>query len=61
MTQIDLGANSKVAVLVDCDNTSPEILEYALRVFARSGAWCCAAAMATTAHWPTGSKRRWSG
>lgn len=27
----------RVAVLVDCDNTSPEILEYALRVVARFG------------------------
>ena len=25
----------RVAVLVDCDNTSPEILEYALRVVAQ--------------------------
>lgn len=28
---------SRVAVLVDCDNTSPEILEYALRVVAQFG------------------------
>lgn len=27
----------RVAVLVDCENTSPEILEYALRVVARLG------------------------
>lgn len=27
-------AESRVAVLVDCDNTTPEILEYALRVVA---------------------------
>ena len=27
----------RVAVLVDCDNTSPEILEYALRVVAQFG------------------------
>lgn len=28
---------SRVAVLVDCDNTTPEILEYALRVVAKYG------------------------
>ena len=28
---------SRVAVLVDCDNTTPEILEYALRVVAQFG------------------------
>lgn len=28
---------SRVAVLVDCDNTSPEVLEYALRVVAQFG------------------------
>ena len=30
-------AESRVAVLVDCDNTTPEILEYALRVVAQFG------------------------
>lgn len=30
-------AESRVAVLVDCDNTTPEILEYALRVVLRRG------------------------
>lgn len=30
-------ADSRVAVLVDCDNTTPEILEYALRVVAQFG------------------------
>ena len=30
-------AEKRVAVLVDCDNTSPEILEYALRVVAQFG------------------------
>lgn len=30
-------AESRVAVLVDCDNTSPEILDYALRVIAQFG------------------------
>jgi uncharacterized protein (TIGR00288 family) len=30
-------AGDRVAVLVDCDNTSPEILEYALRVIAQFG------------------------
>ncbi len=29
--------DSRVAVLVDCDNTTPEILEYALRVVAKYG------------------------
>jgi uncharacterized protein (TIGR00288 family) len=37
MTTIDSGANAKVAVLVDCDNTSPEILEHSLRVVAQFG------------------------
>ncbi|HEY4081277.1 MAG TPA: NYN domain-containing protein [Burkholderiaceae bacterium] len=37
MAQIDSGADSRVAVLVDCDNTTPEILEYALRVVAQFG------------------------
>jgi len=30
-------SGDRVAVLVDCDNTSPEILEYALRVIAQYG------------------------
>lgn len=30
-------AEARVAVLVDCDNTSPEVLEYALRVVAQFG------------------------
>ena len=30
-------SDSRVAVLVDCDNTTPEILEYALRVVAKYG------------------------
>lgn len=33
----DSSANGRVAVLVDCDNTTPEILEYALRVVAQFG------------------------
>lgn len=34
----DNGSNEdRVAVLVDCDNTSPEILEYALSVVAQFG------------------------
>ncbi|MDC8773348.1 NYN domain-containing protein [Roseateles albus] len=33
----DSGTDSRVAVLVDCDNTTPEILEYALRVVAQFG------------------------
>lgn len=37
MTTIEAGADAKVAVLVDCDNTSPEILEHALRVVAQFG------------------------
>ena len=32
-----LNAEARVAVLVDCDNTTPEILEYALRVVAQFG------------------------
>lgn len=32
-----LPLESRVAVLVDCDNTSPEILDYALRVVAQFG------------------------
>jgi uncharacterized protein (TIGR00288 family) len=32
-----LPGESRVAVLVDCDNTSPEILEFALRVVAQFG------------------------
>src|SRR5574339_673559 len=31
------GGETRVAVLVDCDNTTPEILEYALRVVAQFG------------------------
>lgn len=31
------GQDARVAVLVDCDNTTPEILEYALRVVAQFG------------------------
>jgi uncharacterized protein (TIGR00288 family) len=33
----DHGNDSRVAVLVDCDNTSPDILEYALQVVAQFG------------------------
>lgn len=32
----DHGDNGSVAVLVDCDNTSPEVLAYALQVVAES-------------------------
>jgi uncharacterized protein (TIGR00288 family) len=31
------GSDTRVAVLVDCDNVSPEVLEYALRVVAQFG------------------------
>lgn len=37
MNQHEASSDSKVAVLVDCDNTTPEILEYALRVVAQFG------------------------
>lgn len=37
MGQFEPGTDSRVAVLVDCDNTTPEILEYALRVVAQFG------------------------
>ncbi|WP_343622172.1 NYN domain-containing protein [Roseateles puraquae] len=37
MASIDPGTDSRVAVLVDCDNTTPEILEYSLRVVAQFG------------------------
>ncbi|MCH8181256.1 MAG: hypothetical protein IIA02_15970 [Proteobacteria bacterium] len=33
----DHGNDSRVAVLVDCDNTSPDILEHALQVVAQFG------------------------
>lgn len=33
----DHGENNQVAVLVDCDNTSPEVLAYALQVVAQFG------------------------
>ena len=32
-----LADEARVAVLVDCDNTTPDILEYALRVVAQFG------------------------
>lgn len=35
--QLKSEAETRVAVLVDCDNTTPEILEYALRVVAKFG------------------------
>ena len=38
MTQVQAPqSESRVAVLVDCDNTSPEVLEHALRVVAQFG------------------------
>lgn len=37
MAQVTAGMDSRVAVLVDCDNTTPEILEHALRVVAQFG------------------------
>jgi hypothetical protein len=36
-SRADLSNDSRVAVLVDCDNTSPEILEYALQMVAQFG------------------------
>ena len=37
MSSPHISAEPRVAVLVDCDNTNPEILEYALRVVAQFG------------------------
>lgn len=37
MTGQSTAGEARVAVLVDCDNTTPEILEYALRVVAQFG------------------------
>ena len=37
MDNIQINGDSRVAVLVDCDNTTPEILEYALKVIAKFG------------------------
>lgn len=37
MSAPHISVEPRVAVLVDCDNTSPEILEYALRVVAQFG------------------------
>lgn len=37
MGQLDLETDQRVAVLVDCDNTMPEVLEHALRVVAQFG------------------------
>jgi uncharacterized protein (TIGR00288 family) len=37
MSVSDAGRETRVAVLVDCDNTTPEILEFALRVVAQFG------------------------
>lgn len=37
MSTSNLGGETRVAVLVDCDNTTAEILEYALRVIAQFG------------------------
>lgn len=37
MSTSQIAPDARVAVLVDCDNTSPEILEYALRVVAQFG------------------------
>jgi uncharacterized protein (TIGR00288 family) len=37
MNLLETGSNARVAVLVDCDNTTPEILEFALRVVAQFG------------------------
>lgn len=37
MNQPSSAGDARVAVLVDCDNTSPEILEYTLRIVAQFG------------------------
>lgn len=37
MNSSNAGGETRVAVLVDCDNVTPEILEYALRVIAQFG------------------------
>ncbi|CAN7594243.1 NYN domain-containing protein [Variovorax paradoxus] len=37
MNSSSIGNETRVAVLVDCDNVTPEILEYALRVIAQFG------------------------
>jgi uncharacterized protein (TIGR00288 family) len=37
MAQHDAGTEARVAILVDCDNTNPRILEHALQVIAQFG------------------------
>ena len=37
MNQLEPGGDARVAVLVDCDNTTPKILKFALRVVAQFG------------------------
>jgi uncharacterized protein (TIGR00288 family) len=37
MSNVSTNSETRVAVLVDCDNVNPEILEYALRVVAQFG------------------------
>lgn len=37
MAGAETGADARVAVLVDCDNTTPEILEHALQLIAKFG------------------------
>lgn len=37
MASLETKPEARIAVLVDCDNTSPEILEYSLRVVAQFG------------------------
>lgn len=33
------GNDSRVAVLVDCDNTAPEVIGFALQMVAQFGEW----------------------
>lgn len=47
LTSQGLGRESRVVVLVDCDNTMPEILGYAIRVVAQFGRVVLAARLRT--------------
>lgn len=47
------GVEARVAVFVDCDNATPEILEYALKVIAQFGR----VVVQTFPSWPNRAER----
>ena len=61
MSDIKDNTEGRVAVLVDCDNTTPEILDYALRVVAQFGRVVLRRGYGNHTTLANNGKKRWSG